>query len=88
MKQKLELSAEVSERWAADVRHRRELSKSSLLKGGGREGDAKGVDGPLPATFTPKYRQDSEAYKRRPGVKEDVVALLKGKDRILGFKVR
>lgn len=82
MRTKLERDAAASETWAKEVATRRPLSKSSLRRAEDAEGA--GVDDAAPA---PRYKQDTEAYKRRPGVKGDVMKLLKQGSRVLGFKV-
>ena len=84
VRHKQERVASASETWAEEVRIRRGLSKSSLKR---RAGDAKGVSvGDIP--FTPKYKQDSEAYKRGREVKDTVMELLSKGGRVLGFKVK
>ena len=79
-----------SKLWATEVAAHRNTSKSSITrKNFRREGVAKGGS-VSDAAFSPKYKQDSEAYKRRPGVKGDIMNLLekaKQGGRILGFKI-
>ena len=82
VRNKLKRNANASESWAREVASRRPLSKSSLR----RADDAKGEDTP-DVVFSPKYVHDSEAYKNRPGVKDDVMKLLKQGDRIAGLKM-
>ena len=80
-------NANATELWAAEVATHRNTSKSSILRGRVSVADGLVGEDASGAAFSPKYKQDSEAYKRRPGIKDDIMNLLKQGGRVLGFRV-
>lgn len=70
---------------SADRSLRRSMSESSLGKRRASSAEVGDASAPTPA---PKYKQDSEAYKRRESPLAAVMALLKSGNSVNGVKVK